>query len=134
MEFFFSMALSSTLMLAVILTKSSNFEILEWFDILLITRSILSDGCMMHMSSVAGGALTIYVRAMLQYKLYTDYNFIQYRIKDVRYTAPETYIVLFLAVLAFFLLIKIGSAPLKCLMRVLRAIRFSTNSKQFHSV
>ena len=89
---------------------------------------------MMHMSSVAGGALTIYIRAMLQYKLYTDYNFIQYRIKDVRYTDPETYIIIFLAVLAILILIKIGSSPLKCVLRVISNIRFSRNSKQFHSV
>jgi hypothetical protein len=94
----------------------------------------LSDGCMMHMSSVAGGALTIYVRAMLQYKLYTEYNSIQYRIKDVRYTDPETFIIIFVAVLALLILIKIGCTPLKCAMRVLSSVRYSRNNKQFHSV
>ena len=89
---------------------------------------------MMHMSSVAGGALTIYVRAMLQYKLYTDYNLIQYRIKDVRYSNPETYIIIFLAAIAVLLFIKIGAAPLKCAMRVISNVRFTRNTKQMHSV
>jgi len=99
-----------------------------------LSEAELRDGCMMHMSSVAGGALTIYVRAMLQYKLYTDYNFIQYRIQDVRYTTPETYIIIFLAVLAILLVIKLGSVPLKLAMRVISSIRYSRTSKQFHSV
>lgn len=89
---------------------------------------------MMHMSSVAGGALTIYIRAILQHKLYTDYSLIQYRIQDVYSTQPNTLILVILVVLTVLVLLKLGSVPAKCFVRLLSHFKFYQTNRLFRTI
>ena len=85
---------------------------------------------MMHMSSVAGGALTIYVKAMLQHKLYSD----PIRAHDTSYNRLDIYIVLFIAILTVVILIKVGIAPSRCIKRLMGSLTFCRRNKQYYLI
>ena len=98
----------------------------------MINVSFPSDGCMMHMSSVAGGALTIYVRAVLKHKLYSPPHLLTKDQNLFYFNKLESYLVMMLACLTLVLLVKVGVTPVRCLKRLLGSL--SRRNKQFYLI
>lgn len=97
-----------------------------------LSEAELRDGCMMHMSSVAGGALTIYVRAVLKHKLYSPPHLLTKDQNLFYFNKLESYLVMMLACLTLVLLVKVGVTPVRCLKRLLGSL--SRRNKQFYLI
>ena len=89
----------------------------------LLSEAELRDGCMMHMTSVAGGALTMHIRAILQHKLYTDFNAYPLHYQQIDYSMPSVIIVSILLVALFLVICGICHRPARKILWILANIR-----------